>query len=205
MHTNPSWDANLICVWVVKDSTWRSIFLMPNFNKIHLLVLNNHSVLLLLLLSMGPSALAPDAPLTISLSIIKSAATAVPWSDSSKVEYSSKSWVFSHPHYFSPPPSLILMNFFRRAPDSLLVCSLVVEIPATNLSSSEETAEGSELTASTKEFLCQVCSHSHSLIKFINYCVHFFPSSNGEIRVTTPLMSGRHKYNRMLPCALRGS
>jgi hypothetical protein len=78
-----------------------------------------------------------------------------------------------------------LMSFFRYAPESRLVCSLVVETPAANLSSSEETAEGSKPTASTKESLCQVCSHNRSLIKFINYCVHFIPTINGEITVTT--------------------
>jgi hypothetical protein len=53
------------------------------------------------------------------------------------VEYSSKSGVCSHPHYFSPPPCLILMSCFRCVPESRLVCSLVT--PAASLSSSEET------------------------------------------------------------------
>jgi hypothetical protein len=57
---------------------------------------------------------------------IKYAATAAPWSGSSKAKYSRKSGVFSHPQYFSPPPSLTLMSFFRCAPESCLDYSLVV-------------------------------------------------------------------------------
>jgi hypothetical protein len=100
-----------------------------------------------------------------------------------------------------------LMSFFHYIPEGRLVCSLVVKTPAANLSSSEETAEGSEPTASTRESLYQVYSHSRSLTKFINYCVHFIPTINGEITVTPaePLTSGRHKYNGVLPGAPRGS
>jgi hypothetical protein len=79
---------------------------------------------------------------------IKYAATTAPWSGTSKVKYSSKSGVFSHPHYFSPPPSLTLMSFYHCAPESRLVCSLVIKTPAASLSSSEETAKGSKPTTS---------------------------------------------------------
>ena len=47
----------------------------------------------------------------------------------------------------SPPPSLTLMSCFRNAPESRLVCSLVISNPAASLSYSEETAKGSEPTA----------------------------------------------------------
>jgi hypothetical protein len=47
--------------------------------------------------------------------------------------------------YFSPPPSLTLTSYFRCAPKSRPVCSLVVMTPAASLSSSEEIAKGSEV------------------------------------------------------------
>jgi hypothetical protein len=62
-----------------------------------------------------------------------------------QVHRRSKSGVFSHPHYFSPPPSLTLTSCFRCAPKSRLVCSLVIMTPAASLSSSEEIATGSQV------------------------------------------------------------
>jgi hypothetical protein len=87
---------------------------------------------------------------------------------------SSLSGVFSYLHY-SPPylypemefflggffsvqvPSLIVlsvMSLVRCAPESLLVCSPIVEIPAASLSSSEDATEDLKCTTSTWASYC---------------------------------------------------